>query len=144
MHFTDKLAASFDLNYTYEGTNNAKCSSFSNGPEGTTDISMHMLNSDYRCRYYLMRNFNVAAGVHLMRVLKAYGKIDGKSEKLHKYIRRGNISIPFSAEYNLGPWAIEASYYLPLRKWDRKNENILDEACTNKFSVTLAYKLQVF
>ena len=147
VHITPRIAACFDLNYTHEGTRNAKCSFVDDEAGTTSNISIHLLNSDYRVRYYLMRNLNVATGLHLSRILRAYGETDGKSVKIHSNMRRGNLSIPFAVEYSIGPWAVEASYYLTLRQWAKKKNdlyNIMGDARTNKVMLTLAYKIQIF
>ena len=146
VHITPRIVISFDMNYTHEGTNNAKCSFRSLDGKGPSDISMHMLNSDYRLRYYLTRQFSVATGFHITRILRAYGETDGKSVKIHSDMRRGNLAIPLAAEYNFGPWAVEASYYFTLRKWAGTGDvkSIMGDAVTNKATVTLAYKFQIF
>lgn len=146
LHINPKIAVSFELSYSYEGTRNAKCNFVDYTPDTKSNINMHMLNTGYRFRYYILPQLNLTTGIHMMRVMHAKGETNGQSVKLHHKIRRGNLSFPFGAEVNFGPLAVEACYYLPLRKWTRNNElnDILGTAKTNLVTLTVGYKFYIF
>lgn len=148
VHFTPRIATSFDMSYTYEGTRDASCNFLStrNTDQGKkSDIMIHMMNSDYRFRYYLMPNLNLATGLHFSRIIYATGKTDGRNIKIHKHLKRGNLSIPIAAEYSMGPWAVEATYYVPIRglSGSKTMKDIIGNPKTSLITLTAAYKFQI-
>lgn len=151
-HITERFAVCFDLMYARVGSDNAYHKTDIYDEEGVLLAAgpyyykFDCLNTQYKLRYYLMKNLNVFTGLHLTRFIKAKSFFEDKETKIKNQIHSGDLLIPFGAEFTFKNIAIEGTYHLPVRKLARtdKAKAIMGNAKQNLITVTLAYKIQMF
>lgn len=151
-HITERFAICFDMMYARVGSDNVYHNNIIPNEDGSLPSTgpyyykFDFLNTQYKLRYYVMKNLNVFTGLHLSRVVKAKSIVNDVESKIKKDIRSGDLLIPFGAEFSFKNLAIEATYYLPLRKLAKSDRamNLLGNAKQNLITVTLAYKIQMF
>lgn len=151
-HITERFAVCFDMMYARVGSDNVYLKSQVLNAEGFPESSgpyyykIDFLNSQYKFRYYFLKNFNIFTGFHLARVFKAKAVVGDVETKIKKEIHSGDLLIPFGAEFSFKNLAIEGTYHLPVRKLARtdKANAIMGNAKQNLITLTLAYKIQMF
>ncbi len=151
-HITERIAVSFDLLYTGVGSKDVYHNNLTPNEDGSIpsagpyNYQLDFLNTQYKFRYYVIKNLNVFTGLHLSKIIKAKATVDNVERKIKDDIRSGDLLIPFGAEFSFKNLAIEATYYLPLRKLTKSDRamNLLGNAKQNLITVTLGYKIQMF
>ena len=134
----DKFGAALGLNYTGYNTSQEVVTSLKGDTEDLV-WSNYYFNVPVTANYYVAPGLALKAGasINFLATSKYDGedKVDGK--KYREFFRRGFISIPVGASYEINGFVFDARYNIGVRKILRAKDI---DGTYNAFTFTVGYK----
>ena len=131
--FTDKFGAALGVNLTGYNVSGKE------GPEKGKIRSNYYVCVPVTVDYYVAPGFALKAGasVNILATSKYDGEDEIEGEKFRKRFKRGFLSIPVGASYEINGFVFDARYNIGVRKIFRDSEI---DGTYNAFQFTVGYK----